>query len=236
MSDDPTSSSNKLDLGSISDVSGGQINIAGGDIHFHLHQSTSFPGHQELLNQYIDQISKLIVENELLATKDAPNNTPGKSIRIIALELTINTLSQLDTAFQNMLFQFLRNTGLAEFILVNAIMPNMKLSGTNMQHINLSGANLREGKLRGANLSQSNLTYARLDGADLTGANLVEIKLEWAILDKANLREADLRQADLTRADLKDANLERADLRKANLSEANLFQWGEPSSSKFDKN
>ena len=195
------------------------------------------------LQSYLDKISDLILEKNLLATKDAAENSPEASLLDIAQVRTVTTLRQLDPQRQNTLFQFLRDTGLHHFVLVGASMIQIDLVETNLSRLNLNGGNLTEANLTEANLYGANLTETNLYGANLTKANLTETNLTEADLSGADLRFANLRRADLRRAQLDtktvidakwlivwglinrfdaDKNLSGADLSGADLSGADL--------------
>jgi hypothetical protein len=93
--------------------------------------------------------------------------------------------------------------------LVNAYLPG----------IDLSGSDLTSAKFSGADLSSANFSCSNLSNADLSDANL-----NHAIFGNTNLYGASL-----CRSDLSDSNLSVANLRSANLSDANLRKARLPS-------
>jgi uncharacterized protein YjbI with pentapeptide repeats len=156
---------------------------------------------EEAMRSYFDKIGQLLMEKDLLKTKDAPQDTKEAAIRDYAQILTITALRSLDTERKNMVLQFLRDTGLADFILVSASLANSDLKNTDMSLINL----------KRADLFMANLTRAELIEANLTRADLNETNLFEAILIGANLSGASLVDANLIRANLFEANLTEAD-------------------------
>lgn len=116
--------------------------------------------------------------------------------------------------------------------LIDALTPDMDLTGIDLTGANLRGADFTglkmfKAKLRGASLRNANLSGAELSGADLEGADLEGVRMIGTGLGMANLKSArafsaDLTDATLTRADLGGADFGCAKLIGARLREATL--------------
>jgi uncharacterized protein YjbI with pentapeptide repeats len=153
------------------------------------------------LEAYLDQMSQLMLEGDLLSS-EADN-----AVRTLARARTQTVLGRLDSDRKASVVQFLY-----EASLINKEPPVLNLSD-----VDLRGANLSELNLRGVNL-----TGADLRGADLQGTNLSDAILRGAILRKANLDPATLSGAEMDNADLKSADLSGATMNYANLYDAEL--------------
>jgi uncharacterized protein YjbI with pentapeptide repeats len=189
--------------------------------------------HEVTLQGYLDKMAELLLKENLREEKDNKD-----SIVIgVAQILTITTLRKLDYERRNIIFQFLRDAKLAEFILKGVTLQNANLQYASLFHFNLSEALLSGANLRGAFLEKADLSRAYLNGADLSeaylnGANLFQAILDGADLQRAylggtNLRESHLRMTNmrgaiLSLADLDNANLTGADLRGARVSSERL--------------
>lgn len=152
---------------------------------------------EEALQNYLDKMAELLLNEKLLENKDAlkekllkDKDSPGEPVFNVAQVRTVTTLRILDANRRTILFQFLRDANLADFVLVKASLAITDLSKTSIHTINLSGANLRW-----TNLHKANLHRAIFREADLTRAGLSEANLRGADLSGAQLRGADLRRA-----------------------------------------
>ena len=205
-------------------------------------KSASDQQRETALQNYLDKMAELLLKEKLLEKKDNPEDP----VVDVAQVRTVTTLRILDTGRKNVLFQFLRDAKLVDFILVKASLVEADLSHTRMDKINLSGAFLRRANLFGADLSWSHLSEADLSGAnlgeaDLSGTNLGEADLSGAELFGAVLRWAKYDSqtiwpygfdyinsgaigpmANLLGALLYGVNLFRSDLVHANLSRSGL--------------
>jgi uncharacterized protein YjbI with pentapeptide repeats len=193
-----------------------------------------------VLQKYFDKINDLILEKQLMKVKylrdekllptgvnedlwpsetELEESLPPKlrAVRNMAQVRTVTVLRQLDIYHRNIVIQFLRDTGLGSFVLVNASLANANLAKTDLKYLNLDLA-----KLENTNLEEANLIGAGLNGADLKQAKLKRANLTLASLNNSNLSKADLTQANLSRAHLKDATLIGATLIRANLTYAIL--------------
>jgi len=178
---------------------------------------------EEAMQNYLDKLANLLQLENLLER----NEYEYDPVVNVARVRTVTALRTLDRNRRNIVLQFLRDAKLAEFILSNAPLSNIDLSGNIVWTDNLSGANLRNANLNGANLIGTYLHKADLTEADLRNANLCEAfligtNLGGANLEGANLRGADLSGANLRKANLSDTNLSNANLCGADLSGANL--------------
>jgi uncharacterized protein YjbI with pentapeptide repeats len=204
---------------------------------------------EEALQNYFDKMAELLLQDGLLEKKESPDDP----VVDVAQVRTVTTLRLLDLDRKDILFQFLRDANLADFLLVNASLAGADLKKANLSRINLSGADLSGANLNGANLRAAdlsetylwlvNLSAAQLVEADLRGADLREANLHWANLAGANLTGAKYNsqtkwpedfdyansgaigpESNLSGVNLSGANLSKANLRWANLSQADLSQ------------
>jgi hypothetical protein len=109
----------------------------------------------------------------------------------------------------------MRSKYLAKLNLSRVYLPQVVLSGADLQEINfanaeLTGANLAAANLQAAYLSGANLAGANLAGANLTGANLTGANLTGANLSGVNLKSVNLTNACLFNANLSDSEREMA--------------------------
>jgi uncharacterized protein YjbI with pentapeptide repeats len=153
------------------------------------------------LQAYLDQMSTLILNRNLLESE------PGDATFALAQARTSTVILRLDGAHNKSVTRFLRDSGLADHLL---------LSG-----IDLEGADLSEAHLAYANLSETQLAHADLSEAELGSADL-----SVSLLAHADLGGADLRGANLNGADLRDADLLGADLSTAQVTQEQLDQAG----------
>ena len=165
--------------------------------------------HEESLQNYFEQVGKLLVEHHL---SDASAND---NLSTVARAQTLAVLEGLDPERKRILLQFLYQSNLIKKGVSVISLERANLSEANLSEVNLKEANLERANLRRANLFETDLKDANLKRARLTGAHLFKANLRRADLESARLREADLREADLEGADLKSARLGDADLRGA---------------------
>ena len=191
------------------------------------------------LQAYLDQMSQLMLEGDLLDSKQ------DSEVRTLARARTLTVLTRLDSRRKGSVVQFLHEASLIKKEGPVVSLSAVRLRGADLSHLdlleaNLSGANLNWADLSGvemsgADLSDAHLNYADLTGgADLSGAVLSDVHLSDAHLNDADIGDgtilfnADLSGADLSGANLSggahlnDAILSGADLSGANLSGANL--------------
>jgi hypothetical protein len=156
------------------------------------------------LQAYLDQMSTLMLNRNLLESE------PSDPTFALAQARTSTVILRLDGAHNRSVTRFLRDSGLAD---------DMLLSG-----IDLEGADLSEAQLAYADLSETQLAHADLSEAELFNADLSETRLAHADLLGTDLGGADLRGANLNGADLRDADLLRADLSTAQVTQEQLDQ------------
>jgi uncharacterized protein YjbI with pentapeptide repeats len=166
------------------------------------------------LQAYLDRMADLLLENELLTTKN-------EEVKNVARTRTLTVLRGLDGIRKGIVISFLKEAGLINgntFIdlkgadLTKLELRRSDLKAVNLRGVNLGGASLSQVDLSGTNLSEAYLGEASLDLCNLSGANL----------SKAVLTDASLFSADLTCADLRGAGLYHASLWGADLSGADL--------------
>ena len=194
---------------------------------------------QEILQNYVGQITRIITEQETL------HPTDHKMIRVY----THTAVRELNPERKGQLVMFLKDAGLIAKNENTSLLSRADLSGAYL-NLKYRTNRLQDTNLSAAYLHGADLGYANLKNADLTHANLGYAKLLKADLTNANLTGADLTGADLTGAKLisensearkknienknKDsfitlegailigANLSEVDLKNANLMKANL--------------
>jgi uncharacterized protein YjbI with pentapeptide repeats len=97
-------------------------------------------------------------------------------------------------------------------------LPNIDLSGKNLQGIDFQDAILSRSKFKKANMRGANLTGTKLTRADMSEADLSSAILSGSILREAKLIGANLRGTELKgMIDFSKADLSHADLRGVNL-------------------
>jgi len=183
---------------------------------------------EEALRQYNDEMRSLLLEENLLDSKE------GDAVRELARARTLGVLNILDSDRKRIVVLFLRETSL--------------LSSYGDTIVDLSGANLRDANLKDARLVNTSLgaqgfltphtERTDLSGADLSGAIMLGANLKGAILKGANLsgawvgttdpkmpwhpKNSDLEGVDLSDANLKAAHLATLDLTGTDLNGADL--------------
>ena len=157
----------------------------------------------EALQAYLDQMSQLLLDRNLLKSKE------DDSVRVLAQARTTTIISSLETQGNRSVTRFLTDSGLT-----GAPPANLKQASSVSL---LSQAELPDAHLAGAFLPSADLTQAKLQNADLSHAFLVSADLSYT-----NLKAADLKNANLLFVDFSGANLRGADLRGVDLTEANL--------------
>ena len=133
------------------------------------------------LQAYLDQMSTLMLNRDLLESE------PSDPTFALAQARTSTVILRLDGAHNRSVTRFLRDSGLADDLL---------LSG-----IDLEGARLSEADLFNADLSGTRLAHADLGDTDLRGANL----------NDADLGDADLLDVDLSTAQVTQEQLDQAE-------------------------
>jgi uncharacterized protein YjbI with pentapeptide repeats len=153
---------------------------------------------EETLDQYIEQMSKLMLEQKLL------ESSGDMAVRTVARTLTRVTLFNVNSKRKSTILRFLKEAGL-----INDKNSIVSLAGTDFRNTNLHGSRLQR-----LNLANVNFIGAVFDEASLAGTNLMH----------ANCSQASLRSADLQKANLQEVNFSGADLSQANLDEAKLVK------------
>jgi hypothetical protein len=149
----------------------------------------------EALQAYLDQMSQLILQRDLLESEE------GDPAHILAQARTSTVIRRIDAEHNESLIRFLSDSGLAGTPVAGtsvgessiSLLRDIDLNGADLSYADLSGADLSY-----ADLSSANLREAYLNGADLSGANLGDANLESADLSGAGVSGADLRNANLT--------------------------------------
>lgn len=151
----------------------------------------------EALRAYLDQMSTLMLNRNLLESE------PSDPTFVLAQARTSTVILRLDGAHNKSVTRFLRDSGLADDLLLSGI------------------------DLEGADLSQAQLAYADLSGTQLAHADLLDTDLVGADLRGANLNGADLGDAELLRADLSAARVTQKQLDQAESLEGTTMPDGQ---------
>jgi len=192
----------------------------------------------EALQQYLDQVSGLLVERE---KPQEPLDAALFSKLVQARTLAL--LLKLDRERKRYPLKLIAQLGLINrynplINLKNAGFDGADLHEVTLLNVSLGEADLRGADLSGANLRESDLTWADLRGADLTRAVLTSACLAHAnllpydrdnpaqlnaphLLNGSNPQNAD-KKSKLPATILSGANLKEADLSSAFLHRANL--------------
>jgi len=211
--------------------------------------ATHLRAQDEALQQYLEQVSKLLVEHKLQG--EAPSSDVYK---LVAQAHTLALLLKLDRDRKRQPLKLIAQLQLIDrhdplLSLKNAGLNDADLHEVTLLNVSLREADLRLADLTGANLRDSDLRWADLRGADLRRAVLTDVCLEHAnllpydldnpaqlnaphLLDSSDPSLADMTKRrqiptmlngkNLTITKLNQANLQRADLSDAFLYRANL--------------
>ncbi len=181
----------------------------------------------EALQQYLDQLSNLLVEYEV-QEKPISTDLVRKLVqaRTLALLLKLGRdrkrqplklIAQLELINRHDPLLNLKNAGLDDANLLpydsqNPAQLNVLHlhNGSDPSHVDKGRKLLIPAGFTDRHLTLTNLDGANLERADLSGGFLYRTILRGADLAEADLRGADLRGADLTGANLRDADLEGA--------------------------
>jgi uncharacterized protein YjbI with pentapeptide repeats len=148
------------------------------------------------LQAYLDQMSTLMLNRNLLESE------PSDPTFALAQARTSTVILRLDGAHNRSVTRFLRDSGLADDLLLSGIdLEGARLSEAQLAHADLSEADLFNADLSGTRLAHADLGDTDLDGADLRGANL----------NDADLGDADLLDVDLSTAQVTQEQLDQAE-------------------------
>lgn len=173
---------------------------------------------QETLNNYIKQLSELILEKNLLT-----KGQESRQASVIARSLTRATLFNVNSSRKATIMRFLVEAGLVDkektvLSLAGADFRKANLHRANLKSVNLSNVNLMEANLDDATLENSFLANINLSGAFLRNTNFMTTDLKDAILKDADLTNANFRDAKLTKTNLRSTTLNGAKLKYADLT------------------
>lgn len=160
---------------------------------------------EEALEHYLDNLSKLLVDNNLrtLAKKKDQGlltEEEEKYLLDVGLDIvrarTLSILRRLDEDGK-------RKGSVIRFLIDIEFISKVDLSEANLNGADLSLAKLSKARFRGAELNRANLNGANLNLACLSGAKLEHAELNKAILSHANLNGASLNGITLKKAHLR---------------------------------
>jgi uncharacterized protein YjbI with pentapeptide repeats len=166
---------------------------------------------EEVLQVYLDRLSTLLVDKNLLAIAVKVNSKEPEKLQATPeeQELLDSAVDVIRARTLSILRRFKndkeRKNSVIRFLIEADFISKLKLdlSDAILSDADLSRADLSDAILRDADLSRADLSRAKLRGADLRGTDL----------RGADLSRSDLRYADLSGAILRDADLRGADLR-----------------------
>jgi uncharacterized protein YjbI with pentapeptide repeats len=165
--------------------------------------------HEEVLRAYLQQISQLMLDRELLRSAEL------SEVRAVARTLTLTAVRRLDGERKGLVVRFL-----LEARLINGDDPKVDLRNADLRYTALQGATIPQQAtrlraiVRRENPRRTSLTNANFSGADLRGADLRRADLRRANFFGADLRKVALSDARLHGADLTYADLRGTDLRR----------------------
>ena len=139
---------------------------------------------ERALQEYIDAISKLLLDNGLRSSKEEDD------VRDVARIRTMTILRRLDGGRKGNVLRFLHESSLLE-----KDKPIILLHGADLRFVDLSFADFSGVDLSGVDLSGANFMGANLGGAVLIGANLSNANLNSASLNDTRLIGVVLRGA-----------------------------------------
>jgi hypothetical protein len=155
---------------------------------------------EEALQHYLDRVSNLVIEKNLLAiaAKDPPT-TEEKELLDVSVDilrgLTLSTLRRLSDG--------VRKASVVRLLIETDIIKRVSLEGAD-----LTGAELTGAILIGATLTGAKLEHANLTGAILNSAIFIKVDFQCADFNCANLKDANLTDAEaLTKEQLEKAYL-----------------------------
>lgn len=181
-------------------------------------QLASNNAQETTLQNYLDRMTDLLLEKELLTSK------PGDEIRDIARARTLSVLQVLDGTRKGTVLEFLHKSNLitsdAVISLHQASLNGLDLLFmTNLSRANLAGAFLNDAGLVSANLKGANLSGAFMRGTHLNGADLTGADLTDATLSESTMAEALVLSGDITIVELQDSVLDDPELSESDLGE-----------------
>ena len=133
------------------------------------HERTTERAREATLREYLDRISDLILNHDLICTSG------DSSVRAVAQARTLGALRGLNGPRKGILVRFLYGCQL-----IKTENPIISLNGAD-----LKGADLSSGELTGCNLSGANLRDADFYDTDLAKADLSQ-----SVVDEEQLRDA----------------------------------------------
>jgi uncharacterized protein YjbI with pentapeptide repeats len=127
------------------------------------------------LQAYLDQMSTLMLNRNLLESE------PSDPTFALAQARTSTVILRLDGAHNRSVTRFLRDSGLADDLLLSGIdLEGARLSEAQLAHADLGDTDLDGADLRGANLNDADLGDADLLDVDLSTAQVTQEQLDQA--------------------------------------------------------
>lgn len=170
----------------------------------------------EIFNNYIKNISELILKNNLLeSNKNAAN---------LARTLTIVALENLDGERKGQILQFLKESD---------VLQKVELLGANFKNSDLQGIVLKNQIFKGIDFSNSNFQNSFLDGTQFISCNLsssnfsnsslLNVDFNYSNLCDSILKNNDLESVKFNCAEMHNADLRNSTIKKAQIEEITKF-------------
>lgn len=166
---------------------------------------------EESLKQYVEQMSKLMLEHNLLVSQEKD------PVRNVARTLTRIALFSVNKIRKGIVIRFLK-----EADLINEKKFVISLAGIDFRDTDLHRAGLQNLDFTNTNFIGANFDEASLEGTSLANANFSQSSLKNTNLKRANLKETNFSDADLSQANLDESKLIKANLKGATLKGAKL--------------
>jgi len=191
---------------------------------------------EEILQNYYDKVSELLVDKNLLAIAAKGDTTTPEERELLDVSVgvirarTLATLRRLDGNRKGSLIRFLTEAkvisklslSLKDADLSKAKLEDINLEGTYLESANFSSASLVGARLVNADFYCASLSLSNFDNANLTRTKMARANLYKATLRRARLVECDISGSDLSFSDLSLANLTGAKLRDTELKHVKL--------------
>lgn len=161
---------------------------------------------ESIFQKFLDDISALLLDRKLLAKKHKRN----PSVVNIARIKIITTLRELgdDIDRKNSLLMFIVDSQLADFILQDASLESINLSGTYVGNINFNNSRLYNADFSNAFLIDTQFMNSKMDNANFTKSEIVKVNFSNAVLKDVRFNGATIYQSGFESANLEGASIE----------------------------
>lgn len=185
---------------------------------------------EDALQAYLDRMAELLLDYNLREQSDKPE------ISNVARVRTLTAFRRLDPARIEVIFQFLRDSGLTRYKDPESI---IKFRHANLSRLNLSNIRLQDINLSYADFQYTDFQHSTISLSDLQGSswkrtnlfkasfgecNMSGISLEEAILDQTRLVECDLRGVHIANTKINEIDVSMSILDGTNLQGASFVR------------